>query len=168
MVKRVITVLVLLLTVLWLGFIFSNSLRDAEASRAQSEQVQQVVNEVIETLGGEGDVPQKTVRKSAHFVEFFILGVLLTADALCLLSFKRPMLSFCVAWLSLGMAALLGILSAVADELIQLTSAGRACDWRDMLTDALGTVSGASAVVAVVLVCCLVMRGRRASHREEA
>ena len=65
------------------GFIFSNSLRDAARSNAQSDRVIEVVEGVAEHVGVE--LPRDTlshyVRKAAHYTEFFLLGAACYAAA---------------------------------------------------------------------------------------
>ena len=52
----------LLLTLLWLGFIFGNSLKDAQASSEQSSQVQEIVNNVASSVGVKEPISESTVR----------------------------------------------------------------------------------------------------------
>ena len=69
---RIITALLL---ILWVAFIFSNSMDNADASTLKSGTVLALLRRV---LGSEGAaLTEFIVRKTAHFTEFAIEGVLL-------------------------------------------------------------------------------------------
>jgi len=143
----------LLLTLLWLGFIFGNSLKDAQASSAQSGQVQEIVNEVASSVGIKEPIPESTVRNMAHFTEFFILGGLLCLDVWAFeLSPLRPRRRFDVLWLLAALPA--SFLLAGLDEFLQTFSEGRAADFSDVLTD----TAGASLGIALFLALFLLLR----------
>ena len=135
----------ILLTLFWLGFIFGNSMKNGEASGEQSKQVQEIVNEVAQSVGVKEPISEKTIRISAHFTEFFVLALLecWILAAFGMLRFMQPV------WRPLvGFAAVIadGALMACLDETIQRFSGGRAAEWTDVGTDTLG------ATLAVVLV----------------
>ena len=144
-------VLPILLTLLWLSFIFGNSLKTGEQSSEQSGKVHEVVNEVAQSIGIEEPISEHTVRKSAHFLEFAVLGGLICIDlwAFKLISLKKKLhKSVLLSLLALPICALL----ASIDELLQKTSDGRG----PYVTDALIDTSGsASAILLFILVFCL-------------
>ncbi|MBO5938244.1 MAG: VanZ family protein [Clostridia bacterium] len=152
---RVLRVLFpLLLTLLWLGFIFGNSLKDAAASSEQSGKVHEIVNEVASSVGVDEPISEQTVRNMAHFTEFAILGALLCLDVWTLgispLFAKRR---FDVLWL---LAALpVCFLLACTDEYLQTFSDGRASDFSDVLTDTAGASLGIALFLALFLLCRL-------------
>ena len=80
MIKRIILAVLIIATVLWLGFIYSNSIETAEQSSEKSSSVTEIVNKVAEKVGIEEEIPEKTVREMAHFSEFALLAVLICAD----------------------------------------------------------------------------------------
>ncbi len=115
------------LTVLWIAFIFYNSAQSAAVSSSLSEGV-------VSILGLE--ISQFWVRKAAHFMLFFILGVLLSGA----LYEKKE--------LPLGWALLLVLAVACIDETIQLFPVGRSSELRDVWIDFSG---GALSTIAIKL-----------------
>jgi VanZ family protein len=82
-----------------------------------------------------------TVRKTAHFAEYFLLGLLLCGDA--------------YAWRLEGAAGVVlpvasGVLCAAIDELHQLFVPGRAGMWQDVLLDSAGVAAGCAFMLFVV------------------
>lgn len=90
-------------------FIFSNSIPSIPESREASEQILEIVKPILGELIGEENVTNHLIRKSAHVVEFFCLGILLSA---LLLLAKRNVFWGCH----------IGLLTALIDETIQLFS----------------------------------------------
>ena len=88
------------------------------------------------------NVMQHLVRKTAHFTEYALLGLLIR---FCLQSWignrKKHLLP--AAWI-------FGTLYAVTDELHQLLTDGRAGQWTDVVLDSSGVLAGA--VIASVVV----------------
>lgn len=143
----------LLLTLLWLGFIFGNSLKDAQASSEQSSQVQEIVNNVASSVGVKEPISEATVRNMAHFTEFLVLGGLLCLDVWALgLSPLRSRRRFDVLWLFVSLPV--SFLLASTDEVLQTFSKGRAADFADVLTD----TAGASLGIVLFLVLFLLLR----------
>ena len=128
---RIITVLLL---ILWVVFIFSNSMDNADASTLKSGAVLALLRRI---LGSEGAaLTEFIVRKTAHFTEFAIEGT-------------RP-LQF------LGWPLLAGLMTALTDETIQLFSLGRSSQVTDVWIDFAGVVTGtllAFLVQAIVRRC---------------
>ena len=75
--SRILCFVFLGLALLWLAFIFSNSLKSAEESAEDSGKVLAFLQGLFPSLTDEG------VRKLAHFAEFFVLGALATASHFC-------------------------------------------------------------------------------------
>ena len=131
----------LFLTLLWLAFIFGNSLKDASESSEQSSQVHEIVNEVASSIGIEEPISEATVRNMAHFTEFLLLGVLLCCDIWALgISPLRSIRRFDFLWLLFSLP--ISFLLACFDELLQKFSEGRTSDFLDVLTDTAGAVLG--------------------------
>lgn len=160
--RVIIIVLCLLLTILWLGFIFGNSLKDGKSSSEQSKQVHEIVNQVTTAVGIEKPVTEKAVRKMAHFTEFSVLGVLLCLDAVVfgLVPFrKKHRLDF--LWM-LG-AVPLSFLFANVDEYLQTFSEGRAWQFTDILLDTAGATQGTIAFLGVFLLLRLAFTRKKSS-----
>ena len=149
----------LLLTLLWLGFIFGNSLRDGVESGNQSHSAQEIMNAVFHFFGMENPIGEGLLRKLAHFGEFAVLAVLYIGD----------WLGF--GWLSLAhslKAALPRLCSAVpfcflcacADEFLQRFSAGRAPQFSDVLIDTSGALVATLLCLGVFFVFRHVKRKR--------
>ena len=137
---RVLSVLCAL-TVL---FIWSNSMFSKEASREQSHNLLSALEPAIEAvLGVDVDTQNDTwLRKSAHFLEFALLGI-----ELALLAKQRSRLN------TQGVCNCLfaGLLVAVADESIQLLS-DRGSQVQDVLLDFSGVIT---AVLLMLLIFSL-------------
>lgn len=129
----------LIATALWLWFIFARSARSAELSRQESGAVLEWLRKLLPFLTV---LTVYTVRKLAHFTEYFILGALLWNDWRLLR--RGPIL------LPLGFS----LLAASADELLQTRFPGRSGEVRDVLLDFAGAA-------AAILLCLLLSRIRR-------
>lgn len=125
-----LTGILLLSTVLWVGFIFTRSLQPAEVSHAESMTVLGWLPPMFRWIS------LHFVRKAAHFLEFFLLGLLLCLDA-GRLGIRR-------IWLPLG----LGLLAALTDETIQRFVPGRSGELADVLLDFVGSTAGCLAAAA--------------------
>ena len=138
----------LALVVLTLLFIWGNSLVPGELSGAESGFVLRLVypvvtglQRVLERLGLAYSAAY-LVRKLAHFTEYALLGVLMTA------LFIRPGLR-----LRLPMPVLLCLCAAAADETIQMFVAGRGPSFSDVALDFCGALCGVILfALAIVLI----------------
>ncbi|MBP3912061.1 MAG: VanZ family protein [Niameybacter sp.] len=116
-----------------IGFIFSLSLQDAPTSNALSQEATRIIVSVMEvTPSPTPSIPpisNNMVRDLAHMGLFFILGCmsLLTCTLRRLGYIKSSLFTL-----------LLGMITALCDELIQLNSIGRAFEWVDWGKDMLG------------------------------
>ena len=131
---RIITALLL---ILWVAFIFSNSMDNADASTLKSGAVLALLRRI---LGSEGAA-------LTHFTEFAIEGVLLF---LVVKGYTTRPLRF------LGWPLLAGLMTALTDETIQLFSLGRSSQVTDVWIDFAGVVTGtllAFLVQAIVRRC---------------
>lgn len=136
----------ILLTVV---FIFSQSLPGIPASQAQSEQVMEIVEPILEPIVGQGNVTNHLVRKLAHFVEFSVLGAALAAYiSLRGLSCRR-------AAHALAFAALI----ALCDETVQIFSK-RGSQVQDVWLDIAGAVCGLALLLLLTLAVRLWRRKR--------
>ena len=144
MIYRIITAFLL---ILWVIFIFSNSLDNADASTAKSGAVLALLRRI---LGSEGaDLTEFIVRKTAHFTEFAIEGILLLS---VVKGYTARPVKF-LGWPFLG-----GLMTALADETIQLFSPGRSSQVTDVWIDFAGVVTG---VLLALLVQAVVRRCKK-------
>ncbi len=156
--NRILRILSFGAMIAWMGVIFFLSSQDANRSSSLSGQV---IDKVAEhTVEGYKDYTpsqkheyilarQHITRKAAHFTEYTVLGVL------ALLAFSTLPLS---PWKNRLSAFLTGSLYAVSDEVHQMFSSGRSCQWTDILLDSLGVLAG---LLLAVGLTALVRRLRR-------
>jgi VanZ family protein len=149
--KRIFTLILAL--VLWLSsllLIFNFSNDTAEESDSLSLKVARYVeNRVAEHfyVNHNDDFWSTTlnsiVRKCAHFIEYFYLGI--TTSLLLLLLFRRRSISFIFA-------VIVCLITAMSDEFRQQFIAGRSGQWSDVLLDAVGASCGIIVVGLISLV----------------
>lgn len=119
---------------LYVGFIFHNSMTPADVSSAQSGFVLGVLLRMVQALGMDGiGITEHLVRKSAHFAEYTLLGLLLYQ---CLRSYDMTRV---VRW---QVHILLGFFIPFVDETIQLFTMGRSGQISDVWLDCGGTAFG--------------------------
>lgn len=111
-----------ILALLWLGFIFYNSLQNASTSGEMSEGLLDVLHLPPEI--------EPLARKLAHFFFFMLLGVLVSGTFYKGKCKVLPIVLLCV------------LLCACADETLQLFSQGRSSELRDVWIDFSGALIG--------------------------
>ena len=126
-------------TLLWLGFIFGNSLQTGTESGETSGRVHTLINALPELLGLGSPISHHFVRKAAHFTEFAILAALVCTDLCCLqaTSLSSP-IRRSLPILSLSFPTC--ITAATADEIIQNFSEGRGPSAIDVIIDSSGAL----------------------------
>lgn len=129
------------LVIAWCAFIFYMSGKSAVVSAEQSSRVVAILNSLFSALLGEGRVAASSwvIRKTAHFVEYFILGTLLSK------AFHTSHTAVPTVWPVFA----LGTFYAVTDEIHQLFIGGRAMRWYDVAIDAVGVLAGALLLRAI-------------------
>ena len=145
------------LGVLAVGFIFCNSMMDADESTVQSDATMGWLSGLLKSLGFKDiEMTSHFIRKTAHFVEFFTMGALLSGAVYSyVLSVKRMLL----------IALPLGLAVAVCDELIQLGSAGRSCEIGDMALD-FSAVLTAALILSLILICVKKRKAKKVEGNE--
>ena len=156
--------LLLILIIICITFIFYNSFKNAEQSIKESGRVAGVIEKVVDIVY-KGNPPEKVdyffkitfgnvLRDSAHFFEFFILGILviLYSDKFKISVFRRfiLVLLFC-------------ILIALLDETIQLFSIGRAFELSDLALDGSGSMAGSM----LILLLWRIIKSKKYKKEEE-
>lgn len=138
-----------------MAFIFINSAMEGTSSSGVSEAVVGVlfsiskwfgngifINRVRDIIQSEGF--HLYIRKTAHFLEFGILGMLVTASIgifpkIRFLYFRRFIISsgFCIIY-------------SISDEIHQFFVDGRVCAVTDMIIDSLGAIAFSIAMVCII------------------
>ena len=138
----------LTLTVLWIAFIWSNSLKTGVESGEDSGRVFTIISKTTESLGLGTPISEHFIRKAAHFTEFAILGALFCADLVCLraISFKQRL---CVSAPLLLCSVPASALFAAADEFLQSFSDGRGPSVKDVLIDTSGALCATIIFISV-------------------
>ena len=128
-------------------FIFSNSMAVADVSSVSSGRVLQLLQAVLRRLGMPGLAQRLTmhlVRKLAHFCEYTLEGFLLM---LCMRVYsRRPLRHISVPMLG-------GVLTAMADETIQIYSPGRSSQVTDVWLDSAGVLVGILIALVFMALC---------------
>ena len=132
MVRKYAKWIPVVLTLVWCLVIWNFSLAPGKTSANTSGEVVDFVNGVLEDAGIDAEVTGKTVRKTAHFSEFLLLG------ALASLSFWAQGFRHW-HWLS----GFVTVPAAVIDECIQIFVPDRGPHILDVLLDVAGGAFGA-------------------------
>ena len=128
-------------------FIFSNSMAVADVSSVSSGRVLQLLQAVLRRLVMPGLAQRLTmhiVRKMAHFCEYTLEGFLLM---LCMRVYTRRY----VRHISVPMLG--GVLTAMADETIQIYSPGRSSQVTDVWLDSAGVLAGILIALVFMALC---------------
>lgn len=162
--NRKLGILLIIVIVFFIGVIISFSLQPAQESAETSSRVTRFIarhfvrgfNEMkplkkMEIISSMDNL----VRKCAHFTEYTLLGILLLLFFRNLNAVRRPLYVTVPA----------GIAVAAADEfLVQFFIPGRSPEWRDVLIDTAGIVTGAVLILLVILI----VKKTRARKRKAA
>ena len=135
-------------------FIFSNSLQIADVSEGASGRVLGILQGILRHLGLPGAADPLTmhiVRKLAHFCEYTLEGFLLM---LCMRVYTRNYI-----W-HISVPLLGGVLTALADETIQIYSPGRSSQVTDVWLDSAGVLAGILAALVLMALCGLLFHHR--------
>lgn len=117
----------LLLVILWMIFIFVMSSFDATSSSNQSNFIVGIITSIINIK--DTGLLSLIIRKLAHFIEYFILGILV--------------INFITRYdKKIIIAILLCIIYATSDEIHQIFVPGRSCQITDIMIDSLGSIMG--------------------------
>ena len=119
-------------TILITVFIFSNSLRPAAVSSEDSGTIVEFLNWFFGLFGRtvDYDVLQNIVRKTAHFAEYALQGMLLVG---CFSGELKERIIYVMFF---------GLFTACTDEFLQLFAEGRAGQIQDVFIDFAGNLAG--------------------------
>lgn len=136
------TVLFAALALLCTAFIFSNSFKNVEASRADSDVIVEIVEKLDNKVTPNHDLAwNDIVRKGAHFAEFCILGILTALLWLQICPRRKATVALAFAYVTAV---------AFTDEWIQRFT-GRGSQLKDVGLDVLGAYIG---IALVLLLWC--------------
>ncbi len=139
--KKIAICLYFVLLVSWLYFIFSNSLSTGEESTAQSQKVVEISQKIVSMFDEDAVVDPSDVRTSAHFIEFFVLGLIYVVGTF----FFEKNRAFLIA-----SSASLSLFTALIDETLQMHVEGRGSQVIDIWVDFLGAVAAHFLVIFIV------------------
>ena len=140
--------LLLAASLLWAAFVFGQSLLPGPVSSSESGFIARLLQRLPGISGWDLELAEHVVRKTAHFTEYAILGVLYLLTARSRGSL-RGRLTLPLFW---------GLLTPVADESLQLLVEGRSGQLTDVLLDFSGVLAGMG-------VCLLILWMRGKSKR---
>ena len=132
----------IILFVLIICFIWGNSLLSAETSSRISNAVSELLTSFLGNGEGESAIDNTSVRKLAHFVEFFFLGIVASLLLRLLINDTR---------VGIALSGLLCLFIPVMDETIQIFT-GRGPSLRDVWIDIGGYALGCLAVYLIVFI----------------
>ena len=112
-------------------FIFSNSLTAAEQSDKESGYVLINIENILSFFKIPVTLTVNFVRKAAHFVEFFTLGVMLCITIFYYRFNQKQSVIF---------TPIIGLSVSITDELLQLKTKGRSASIFDVLLDFSGVL----------------------------
>ncbi len=122
-----------LILCIYISFIFSNSLTPARLSSNNSDFVASLTGHFLSifNISIAFHILTFIIRKTAHFMEYFFLGLLFQTTSSSLNHKTKHILTACMT-----------VLIPICDELLQSITPGRSCEIRDMLIDASGILCG--------------------------
>lgn len=154
--RKIVSILLVTALVATLAWIWGNSLQNNAVSQEKSTDIVEVVPSVKKTPEAR-NLADYYVRKLAHLLEFFILGVELLGLTLIRSGQGRVRLTSVVT------ALFFGLLTALTDETIQAFN-DRNSSVADVWLDFAGIVLGAGILLGFVL--CW-MKGKRKNRRNQ-
>ena len=152
---KIAKMILLALIVATLLFIFIQSMLPPEKSSAESDAVGDVIEEIIPPDTETGAFIQLNLRKIAHFVEFALLGVLVSLYVSFFMN--RP------AFIAFSYPA--ALITAFFDESIQMFS-GRGPAIFDVWIDFLGFFIFASIVYSIFFTVSFIVKRRKNKRNE--
>ncbi len=138
---RVIQICFWTLSILWVAFIFANSMKSGSESGQMSSSATEIINGALHLISPSLEVGHLFVRKAAHFSEFALLALLLClalrSSFLLTIEGRVPLGRLCIVLFAFPCS----VAVAVADETIQLFVAGRVGAVTDVFIDSAGAAS---------------------------
>ena len=141
----------LVITGLYIIFIWWHSTLTAEESTVESTNVLLFVVNLLKGLGFTPELTDHIIRKSAHFCEFALLGLLTLWSAY--LNNKKIIRNL----MPIGFVCLA---TAVIDELVQIGSKGRSAEVTDVALDFCGAVTGVIIFLIIFVIVRLIKKAK--------
>lgn len=132
--NRLFQIAMTLAALAFILFIFSNSLQNGEESGSRSQFALAILQRFFAQAGLPFAVTEHFIRKAAHFLEYFALGLLLLET---LRAYTPKLKRYCALPFALGLAV------ASCDEALQRFVPGRSGQLSDVLLDFSGVAAGA-------------------------
>ncbi|MEK4129124.1 VanZ family protein [Solibacillus sp. FSL W8-0474] len=153
---KIVKVLSWGIVIFWMLFIFYLSQQPAHVSNGLSKGVTEQINKIVEVVTPWEDAKQANhvVRKNAHFIIFFFLGIFV---------FTALKMSGMKGFLSILLAFFLCMAYAVADEYHQLFVDGRGGQLKDVLIDCAGAASG----IMIASIISFIGKIKKEIHQEK-
>ena len=147
----VFSIIMLVITGLYIIFIWWHSTLTAEESTVESTNVLLFVVNLLKGLGFTLELTDHIIRKSAHFCEFALLGLLTLWSAY--LNNKKIIRNL----MPIGFVCLA---TAVIDELVQIGSKGRSAEVTDVALDFCGAVTGVIIFLIIFAIVRLIKKAK--------
>lgn len=144
------------LLVLSIVFIFINSFQDVDASNQRSLALLEIINDYLSDLGIK-NLSNIVIRKIAHYMEFFVLGVVSCVAIRMFVSKQKRI------WVLIPLG--IGLVVAITDEMFQFVSAGRTPRVLDVVIDFSGVLS-AVLIYYVIIVVVKQIKRRKIDERK--
>lgn len=125
----------LILLILWMIFIFVMSSFNANDSGNQSGIIVSFISSIFNI--SDTKLLSLIIRKSAHFTEYFILGIL---SINYIIKYKK----------NIKYSYLMCIIYAISDEIHQIFVSGRSCQITDIFIDSVGAIIGITLIIKFV------------------
>ena len=134
--------ILILMTIIWIMFIFFNSSQTAQVSGVRSGRIVSIIYDLFSWIGFDIEIGNLSIwiRKLAHVFEYLLLGILVTIivfDMNLKISYKY-IYSFTIP-----------LLVAIVDETIQTVIPGRSGNVLDVLIDSIGIIIGLIITVTI-------------------
>lgn len=143
-------------TICFIAVIFINSLVPGDVSGQISGSILTWINGVFSSIGLPLQMTHYVVRKTAHFTEYFILGVLLLAT---LRLYREKIKDGIFAVLFTGLSV------PVVDETIQRFVDGRGGEIKDVWIDFSGVITGLF-ICFLISLCILYNKNKKSNHKK--
>ncbi len=166
--KIIPRVLTTALTAAFIAWIFSNSLKVATDSAAQSGALVTKIQAIFKAIAPNSFIAnatgenlkrlEDTIRTLAHFAEFALLG------ALCFWTYRAY--TDKKIWMIIPFA--FSALVAAVDEILQYFTPGRAFEWTDILVDVSGACAGCLFALFTLWLAAIIIKKNREKKQKEA
>lgn len=169
----IVRLFLIILILFWMSTIFGFSSENGEESQSLSDKITinviKMINPEYKELGvKEQEAYFNTVsfyvRKTGHFGEYGILGVLISS---LLLTFEKVRNKAKWFWILIGTAGIWSFVYAITDEVHQGFVSGRSPKVLDVIIDTCGGVAGTISVAIICGIVLMIIRKKEKLQIEE-